>query len=365
MPLLLALAGLALLGWHVAAGTPAVGAVAAVGGIAAAGLCMPLRLKRGQRRMVLFGFGALLCLGSAIPGLPFPAGVLAWWVAGSAFLAPLRTCTQGTRRLLLAGAALCALLALLAWRGVLPTTLSWLLLAAAFHLGAQVLSSRPIATLPAPVGPTVAVFGGTFDPFHRGHRALVEAAVRQTDRVLVVVAGTPPHKQSDADRTAFHHRVAMTRLGVEGLPRVEVLEMEGRRQGPSYTVDTLRSLTKTYPPGTRFKLVMGADAFQEFPTWHDWEGILELSTLLVAARPGHDLDAPPEFEGRNMPVERLESSEVDVSASRLRGILAEDGDVGDRLAPAVRTYVRDHRLYQPGGAGSGEVELADAPPPRP
>jgi nicotinate-nucleotide adenylyltransferase len=365
MPLLLALAGLGLCAWNLASGAPAAGVACAIGGIAAAAACMPLRLKRGQRRMVTFGFGALLLLASGIPGLPFPSGVLAWWVAGLALLVPLGACTQQTRSILLGGAGVCALLALLAWRGILPPPLAWLLLAGAFHLGMQVLFSRPATVLPPPVGPTVAVYGGTFDPFHRGHRALVEAAVRQADRVLVVVAGTPPHKQHDAERTAFHHRVAMTRLGVEGLPRVEVLEMEGRRPGPSFTVDTLTALTKSYPAGTRFRLVMGADAFQEFPTWRDWENILELSTLLVASRPGHDLDAPPEFEGRNMPVERLESAEVDASASRLRAVLAEDGDVGDLLSPGVRTYVRDHRLYQPGGAGSGEVELADRQQPRP
>jgi nicotinate-nucleotide adenylyltransferase len=320
-----------------------------------------VRMRCGQGRMVAFGFGALLCLLSSLPGLAFPTGVVPWWIAGLAFVRPMRAATQQVRMLLLGGAALAAVLALLCWRGVLPPTLAWVLLAAALHLAVHVLGSRPVAETPAPVGPVVAVYGGTFDPFHRGHRALIEAAVRQTERVLVVVAGTPPHKQQAAERTAFHHRVAMTRLGVEGLPRVEVLELEGRRQGPSYTVDTLASLARSYPAGTRFRLVLGADAFQEFPTWHEWEGILERATLLVAARPGHELDVPPEFEGRNLPLERLESAEVDVSSTGLRAVLAQDGDVGDLLAPAVRAYVRDHRLYQPGGAGAGPVELADRP----
>gem|GEM_PF-7426 len=375
MPLLLALVGLGLLALNLAdsvsqrasngstqaspQGSAAVGVIAALGGLVAAGACMPLRLKRGQGRMVAFGFGAILCLISAWPGLTFPSGVVPWWVAGLAFLRPLREATQRTRTLLLGGAVFFVVVALLAWQGILPSSLAWLFLAAAFHLGVHVLASRPIAPQAVPVGPSVAVFGGTFDPFHVGHRALVEAAVRQTDRVLVVVAGAPPHKRQDSTRTAFHHRVAMTRLGVEGLHRVEVLELEGRRAGPSYTVDTLAALARSYPAGTRFRLVIGADAFQEFPTWHDWEGILERAILLVAARPGHELDMPPEFEGRNMPVERLESAEVDVSGSRLRALLASDGDVGELLAPAVRTYIRDHHLYQPGGAGSGEVELAE------
>lgn len=363
MSLLLALAGLGLLAWQGAGGAWLAGAVAGAGGLLAAALCMPIRLRRGQGRMVSFGIGALVCLCGGIPGVPFPLGALACLVGGLALIAPLRAAAQGLRTAMLVGAVACVLLALLAWKHVLPAPLAWLLLAGALHLGVQVIATRPAAPMALPQGPTVAVYGGTFDPFHRGHRALVEAAVQVTDRVLVVVAGTPPHKQRDPGRTAFHHRVAMTRLGVEGLPRVEVLEMEGRRAGPSYTIDTLASLAKTLPPGTRFKLLLGADAFQDFPTWHKWEAILDHATLLVAARPGHDLETPPEFEGRNLPLEQLPAREVDVSSTALREALGRDADVGDQVAPAVRAYVRDHALYQPGGAGSGEVELADPPVP--
>jgi nicotinate-nucleotide adenylyltransferase len=86
--------------------------------------------------------------------------------------------------------------------------------------------------------------------------------------------------------------------------------------------------------------------FQDFPTWHDWEGILDRATLLVAARPGYDLEPPPEFEGRNAPVERLEAPALGVSATDLRRDLAAGRDVGDRLSPAVRAYVREHDLYR-------------------
>lgn len=369
MPLLLALAGVGLLAAHLLAGPPAgrlaVGVAALLGALLGAIICMALRMRRGQRRMVTFGLGALLLLAPAIPGaFAFPQGVLPWWVAGLALLRPFEEATESTRKALLGGALLCVLLGLLAWRGVLPQTLTWLLFAAAFHFGVHVLAARPAAVIETPVGKRVAVFGGTFDPFHRGHRAILDAAVKVADRVLVIVAGSPPHKQGHHERTAFHHRVAMTRLGVEGLPRTEVLELEGRRQGPSYTIDTLESLARSYPAGTRFLLVLGADSFQEFPTWKSWEEILERATLLVAPRPGHEIDVPPEFEGRNHPWEQLDQAQVEVSSSALRAALVQDGDVGDLLQPSVRAYVRDHRLYQPGGAGQGPVELAD-PSPRP
>ena len=363
MPLLLVGAGLALLALHVLGGTWWVGTLAAVVALGAALACMPLRMRQGQGRMVAFGFGVLLILVPAIPGaFSFPAGVVPWWIAGLAFVAPMRSATEGMRRGLLGGALLFAVLGVVTRFGVLPPALFWPCLAAAFHLGVQVLLSKPVAPEEIPVGQRVCVFGGTFDPFHAAHRALVEAALKANDRVLVVVAGMAPHKQTGAgERTSFHHRVAMTRLGVEGLGRVEVLELEGRRQGPSYTVDTLEALARKYPAGTQWRLLLGADSFQEFPTWHDWEGILERATLQVAERPGFDLETPPEFEGRNMPVERLVTPALDISASGLRRVLAADGDVGEALAPSIRTYIRDHRLYLPGGAGQGAVELASSP----
>ncbi len=362
MSAVLLVAGIGLLSAHLVAGTWPVGAAAFGGALAGALAALPLRIRHGQGRMVAFGLGVLLFLVPALPGaFPFPAGALPWWVVGLAFVAPLTAAGPRLRLGLLLGALACVLLALASRLSVLPPALTWVLLAAALHLGVQVLASRPRAPEVVPVGPRVVVFGGTFDPFHRGHRVLVEAALRVSDRVLVVVAGTPPHKAAHAERTAFHHRVAMTRLGVEGLPRVEVLEMEGRRPGPSYTIDTLRSLGRSYPPGTRFRLLLGADAFHDLPTWHEWEAILERAELLVAARPGHDLEAPPELEGRSLPVERLDAPALDVSSRALRAALAEDGDVGERLAPAVRTYIRDHRLYLPGGAGQGAVELAARP----
>jgi nicotinate-nucleotide adenylyltransferase len=166
------------------------------------------------------------------------------------------------------------------------------------------------------------------------------------------------------ERTDFHHRVAMTRLGVEGLPRTEVLELEGKRLGPSYTVDTLDALRKTHPPEARFRLLMGADMYQSFPTWHDWEGILERVTLLVARRPGYDVEPPPEFEGRNIPVDVLEVAEIDVSSSDLRADLAAGRGTGERISPAVRAYVEDHGLYRgaPAASPTHDTGPADAPP---
>jgi nicotinate-nucleotide adenylyltransferase len=355
VPILIAFVGAGLLAWDIAIGEPVLGAAAFLLGLIAAVACLPIRVKQGQGAVVQFGLGALLVL------MPFSPAVLArlpdtfaWVVAGLGFLLPVRVDKPAARIALLAGAAALAVGAALGHAGLLPRRLVGMLLAGAVFLVAAAWRSRPRKEPPAPLGPRICVFGGTFDPFHAGHRALCEAALKVNERLLVVVAANPPHKEGERiERTDFHHRVAMARLGVEGLPRTEVLELEGRRAGPSYTVDTLDVIRKSHPPEARFRLLLGADMFQTFPTWHDWEGILDRVTLLVAPRPGCDLEPPPEFEGRNAPFEVLEAPAKDVSSTELRRLLHDGKEVGERLSPAVRAYVRDHDLYRSAASPKG------------
>jgi nicotinate-nucleotide adenylyltransferase len=356
IPALLAAAGVLLLAWNLSRGMALAAVVAGVAGLGGAVASLPIRVKRGQRALVGFGLGVLLLLVPTIPGATADArDAFPWLVVALAFLMPLGPAAERIRTGLLGGAGLLALLALSSLAGILPRGTAWLFLAGALHLAIQVLHSRPPREPEVVPGPRICVFGGTFDPFHRAHRALCEAALKVNERLLIVVAGSPPHKEPADSRTDFHHRVAMTRLGVEGLGRTEVLELEGKRPGPSYTVDTLDALRRAHPPEARFRLLLGADMFQTFPTWHDWEGILDRATLLVAARPGWDLDPPPEFEGRNAPIERLEAPTLDIASSRLREDLAAGREVGDRVSPSVQAYIRDHVLYR-GASGAPAIE---------
>lgn len=158
----------------------------------------------------------------------------------------------------------------------------------------------------------------------------------------------------------------MARIGVEGLPRIEVVEIENRREGLSYTIDTLEALRRMYPPGTQFRLLIGGDSFQDFPLWKDWEGILDRATLLVAARPGYDLASPPEFEGRNAPVEQLDVPPNPVSSSEVRRRVAAGESIAGLVSPAVAAYIKDHALYQIGTetTSSGSEEFPDEFAPR-
>ncbi|MHC5010071.1 MAG: nicotinate (nicotinamide) nucleotide adenylyltransferase [Planctomycetota bacterium] len=347
VPAVLFLGGVGLCAWNVVAGSVPLGILALLVGATSAVACLPMRLKQGQPRVVAFGAGMALMMVPAIPGAA--DGVLStlpWIVAGLAFAAPIYKLTQQVRVVLLAAAGLFALLACLALLQVIPASLAWLFLAGAFHLAAQVWNSRPRREKPPPPGPRIVVFGGSFDPFHRGHRALAEAALKVADRLLVVPAGQAPHKGEDGEPTPFHHRFAMCRLGVEGLARTEVLQLEGRRPGPSYTIDTLDVVRSSFPVGARMLLLLGADMYQDFPNWREWERILEQVTLLVARREGSDLEPPPELEGRNVAVELLNAPLVDVSSTELRRDIGAGRELGDRVQPSVQAYIREHRLYE-------------------
>jgi nicotinate-nucleotide adenylyltransferase len=366
VPVLVLLAGLAVAAWDVSAGRLPAAAAAAAVGLVGAGLALRFTLARARLRSTALAAAALLGLAGLAPGVFGPLEVAPWALAALSLAFHAEALPQRVRALLLGAGAVLALLAALAAVRVVPAprALAPLALAGALACVVQVWATRPRAAPPVPVGPEIAVFGGSFDPFHRAHRAICEAALKRANRLLVVVAGNPPHK-TGREVTPFHHRVAMARLGTEGLSRTEVLELEGRREGPSYTVDTLDALRRLQPAGTRFRLVLGADSFEEFPLWHDWEGILERADLLVAKRPGHDVEPPPEFEGRNAPVEVLEIPALPLSSTDLRRRLGAGLPAGDDVSPAIAAYVRDHGLYReaaaaPGGA-SGEGASPRAP----
>ncbi len=355
VPVALALGGAGILTWHIVdeAGSLWAGLAALVIGLVGAIVCLPLRMRRGQARVVAFGLGTAMLMAVFVPALS-PSGihVFAWIVGALAFLLPIRTASVQVRAVMLSAAGVFALLAVLSVIDVLDVRLTWLFIAGAFFFAAQVWSSRVVPEPEIPPGPRICVFGGTFDPFHIAHRALAEAALKVNDRLLVVPAGSAPHKfLGDAgavpDRTPFHHRVAMVRLGVEGLPRTEVLEMEGKRAGPSYTVDTLEALRGAHGLGTRWRLLVGADMLQDFPNWREWERIVEDTALLVAARPGHSIETPEAFEGREIEVIALEVAERDVSSTDVRTRLKSGKDVGGDLSPAIKAYIEEHGLYEP------------------
>lgn len=190
--------------------------------------------------------------------------------------------------------------------------------------------------------------GGTFDPVHVGHVALAQAAVgcAGLDRLVLVPARTPPHKEGAA--AAAEDRLEMCRLAVAGLERLDVSDVEVRRPGRSYTVDTLRQL-EAAEPGAELHLVLGWDAARLLPTWREPQEVLRMARLVLFRRPGVDGPSPPDLAAAGIDTARSTicseaTPEVDATEIRRRAELGESLD--GLVAPAVARYIAERGLYR-------------------
>ena len=193
----------------------------------------------------------------------------------------------------------------------------------------------------------IGVFGGAFDPPHVAHLALVQAALAELalDELRVVPTGQAWHKSRPL--TPAYHRLAMAQLAFADLPLVVIDPTETLRPGPSYTVDTLREFKALWPDAELF-LLMGEDQAQALPTWHEWQEILRLATICVAARADFN-DAGAEFVLEKVPgfgFQRLPMPSLPVSATDIRTRIAAHLSVADMVFEPVARYIALHHLYQ-------------------
>ena len=210
----------------------------------------------------------------------------------------------------------------------------------------------------------IALLGGSFDPVHLGHVALAQTFTNllQADELRVIPAR--PWQKSTLLATDAQ-RVAMLQLAFAGMPTSVVIDtQELERDGPTYTVDTLRALRAELGADASIVFLMGADQLQRLDTWRDWHALFELANLGVAARPGFSLaDAalPPavvqELALRRAPPEQLRATPcglvnvapslaVDVSATEIRSALQQGDEANSLLPPVVLDYIQQHHLYQ-------------------
>jgi nicotinate-nucleotide adenylyltransferase len=191
-----------------------------------------------------------------------------------------------------------------------------------------------------------ALLGGSFDPFHNGHLALVHHLLdgAWADRVVVVPAHRSPHKAHPVASGA--DRLTMARLALDGIAGVDVDSREVERGGISYTVDTLAEMSLA-SPGDQWRLVIGADNLSAFTTWRRWRRLLELADLLVVARAGFGIEVPTEVPEGVVVVTEFDSP---VAATALRKSLAVGDLPRSEVPAAVLAYIQSGGLY---GADQG------------
>tara|TARA_B100000029_G_scaffold68114_1_gene60597 strand:+ start:337 stop:999 length:663 start_codon:yes stop_codon:yes gene_type:complete len=209
----------------------------------------------------------------------------------------------------------------------------------------------------------IAVLGGTFDPVHHGHLESARAIrdVLSVEEVRLIPSFQPPHR--NPPESSAEHRLAMLRAAMVDLPNIAVDDREIRREGVSFTVDTLTSLRREVGLGVPIYFIMGMDAFCTLDEWYEWQEITELAHIVVLQRPGHEMQLSEDMvkwikgresanveELQNNPGKRvcfLELEQISVSSTDIRRAF-HCGEVPEAKLPrAVSSYIKSHDLYQP------------------
>jgi nicotinate-nucleotide adenylyltransferase len=189
-------------------------------------------------------------------------------------------------------------------------------------------------------------FGGSFNPIHHGHLICARAAAEQLgmQKVLLIPSYQPPHKIAGQDIAAPEDRATMCRLAVEGDPLFSVSDIELKRAGPSYTIDTVRQLKREGWPQVRW--LIGADMLRILPQWREPLALLNEARLFLLARPGWSFDwqtLPAEYQ--HLAADIVPAPLIDIRATDIRERLRLGKPVSYLVPTAVESYIRSRGLY--------------------
>ena len=210
----------------------------------------------------------------------------------------------------------------------------------------------------------IGIFGGTLNPIHFGHLRSAEEAREafSLDKVLFVPAAIPPFRKEDV--APPHHRLEMTRIAIEGNPYFGLSDIEVRRGGVSYSIDTVESLKKEAPDIETY-FIIGLDAFSEIGSWKEYRSFFSLSNFIIVTRPGYQKGAFGDF----LPLEVrndfcydsakgcythisgncfgfLEVTLLDISSTEIRSRLKAGKSVKYLIPEKVEEYIKENRLYK-------------------
>ncbi len=210
------------------------------------------------------------------------------------------------------------------------------------------------------------ILGGTFDPIHFGHLRMAEEICHrlELEKVYLIPGAIPPHKDRKPI-TPFYDRLIMTQLAAEGAPFLEVLDLEGRREGASYTIETLKELHQLFQPSPEFFFIIGTDAFLEIKTWREYRDLFLYTNFVVIKRPGFPLKRLERFilslgvhfkkqSGNNeehfiVPCGNhliyIETPCMDISSTRIRQMILGGQSIHFLVPEPVRLYILKKGLY--------------------
>ncbi len=188
---------------------------------------------------------------------------------------------------------------------------------------------------------TIGILGGSFNPVHVGH-LMVASYLTQwkiVDRVWLTLSPLNPLKEATTLIPDLR-RLDMLRIATKNIKGIEICDIELSMPRPSYTIDTLRLLTKRYP-NKRFKLVVGADNWNIFRRWRSYEDILDDFGVIVYPRPGIEIQQRV-VDGMEM----INSPTIDLSSTFIREAIAKGRDMNCFLPPGVYQYIIENQLYK-------------------
>ncbi len=208
------------------------------------------------------------------------------------------------------------------------------------------------------------IFGGTFDPIHMGHLRTAEEVAQQLGltKLYLIPAATPPHKHK-VHVSRFQHRFKMAKMAVGRSEVLEVSDLEAKRQGPSYSVDTLRELCSSLGPKNDLYFVLGLEAFFEIHTWKDYTNIFELAHLVVIYRRGYRFeDVFPYLRGHKITLSpaaesnrfiftsgksliHVRPTQMDISSTKIRKLVKEGKSIRFLVPDQVMNYISEKGLY--------------------
>jgi nicotinate-nucleotide adenylyltransferase len=217
-------------------------------------------------------------------------------------------------------------------------------------------------------GVRLGILGGTFDPIHLGHLRIAEEMCEELglEKVLLIPGALPPHKDGKAV-TPFSDRLAMTRIAAQASPFLEVLDLEGRRGGISYSIETLREIRQVLGEKVDLYFIIGMDAFHDIKTWKEYRNLFDDANFVVIKRPGFSFKELEPFvlslgvgfrrggngdcffipSGNSLIYK--EATLLEISSTRIREMLAAGKSIRFLVPEPVISYISDKGLYRRDG----------------